>query len=110
VFGICALKGAVDLAQNVQALCAQFDTRSQARWRILHEFHCGGFARTTPALREFMHAFEAIHTVRLDPVYTGKMLFALWQLQRQGVWQPEQPLLAIHTGGVQGRRGYEWLA
>ena len=110
VLGISALKGAVDLDQNVQALCAQCETPSRADWRIFHEFHCGGFARTTPALRQFMQAFEAIHPVRLDPVYTGKMLFALWQLQQQGRLVPEQPLLAVHTGGVQGRRGYAWLA
>ena len=57
-----------------------------------------------------MLAFEAIHGIELDPVYTGKMLLAIHQLRACGDWDGDAPVLAIHTGGLQGRRGYSWLS
>lgn len=123
--GVSALKGAADLPGRVQALISQLTTErdtdrtthlttdptngSHARWRILHDHHCGGFARVSPPLREFILAFEAAQGIRIEPVYTGKMLFALHQLYQQGDWDPAVPVIAVHTGGLQGRRGYDWL-
>jgi 1-aminocyclopropane-1-carboxylate deaminase len=54
-------------------------------------------------------AFEAVHDVPLDPLYTGKMLFAIHQMRARGESGTDTPLLAIHTGGLQGRRGFAWL-
>lgn len=129
LIGVSALKGAVDLPDRVQALIAELTTGcatalssglnpdptsglaavSHARWRILHEHHCGGFSRASAPLREFMLAFEAAQGIRIEPVYTGKMLFALHQLFQWGDWDPDAPVIAVHTGGLQGRRGYDWL-
>ena len=78
-----------------------------SKWRILHDYHCGGFARVRPRLREFIEAFESVQGVPLEPVYTAKMLFAIHQLTLGGEWD-RRPLLAMHTGGLQGRRGYDW--
>lgn len=109
LIGVSALKGAADLSARVQALIAGIATGSHARWRILDDHHCGGFARVSPPLREFMLAFEAAQGIRIEPVYTGKMLFALHRLYQRGEWDPAIPVLALHTGGLQGRRGYSWL-
>ncbi|HEY6132071.1 MAG TPA: pyridoxal-phosphate dependent enzyme [Halioglobus sp.] len=109
LLGISALKGATDLEQRVQDVLRVMTKAGHARWRILHEFHCGGFARVDTALREFILAFEAIHGVELDPLYTGKMLFAIHRLLERGEWSVDVPILAVHTGGLQGRRGFPWL-
>jgi 1-aminocyclopropane-1-carboxylate deaminase len=113
LFGVSALKGAFDLDERVRGLLAAFGSAVGsghcARWRILHDFHCGGFARVDSSLREFILAFEAMHRIALDPVYTGKMLYAIHQLRQRGEWDASSPVLAIHTGGLQGRRGYPWL-
>jgi 1-aminocyclopropane-1-carboxylate deaminase len=112
--GISALKGASGLEDRARgllaALDAETDSQRAAQWRILHEFHCGGFARVDARLREFMLAFEQAHGVPLEPVYTGKMLLAIHRLRERGEWDESAPVLAIHTGGLQGRRGYSWLA
>ncbi len=111
--GISALKGAVDLEFRVRELLAELAATTGsarcARWRILHEFHGGGFARAAAPLRDFILAFEQVHGVPLEPVYTGKMLFAVHQLRARGAWDALAPVLAIHSGGLQGRRGYPWL-
>ena len=109
IHGISALKGAHDLAQRVEGLLPRSARNNRAHWRILHDYHCGGFARVNVLLREFMLAFETIHGIELDPVYTGKMLLAIHQLRAGGAWNEGASVLAIHTGGLQGRRGYSWL-
>lgn len=110
VSGIAAVKGAVDLEPRVQHIAHDLGGQGCARWQILQDFHGGGFARVTPALRAFTMAFESVQGVALEPVYTAKMLFAVHQMLRRGEWNAAVPLLAIHTGGLQGRRGYPWLS
>jgi 1-aminocyclopropane-1-carboxylate deaminase len=110
VVGISALKGAGDLEQRVERALADCGATEVADWRILHDYHCGGFARSNAQLRDFMLDFQKAHGVPLEPVYTGKMLFAIHQLLQCGKWDCAIPVLAIHTGGLQGRRGYDWCA
>ena len=109
VIGVSALKGAADLEHRVELALASIAAAGAAHWQILHREHCGGFARVSAGLREFMLAFEAVQGIALEPVYTGKMLYAIHQRLRSGEWSRDVPLLAIHTGGLQGRRGYDWL-
>jgi 1-aminocyclopropane-1-carboxylate deaminase len=109
ITGIAALKGAGDLAANVTAMLSSIDADSVADWTILDDYHCGGFARVSPRLREFMLAFEAVQGVQLEPVYTGKLLLAIHSLLQRGDWDPGAAVLAVHTGGLQGRRGFSWL-
>ncbi len=107
ITGVAALKGAGDLATNVAAMLENTD--AVADWTILDDYHCGGFARVNPRLREFMLEFEAVHDVPLEPVYTGKLLLAIHSLLDRGDWDPGAAVFAVHTGGLQGRRGYSWL-
>lgn len=109
VIGISALKGAKDIEQTVMDLLRQMNAESPAAWQVLHDFHCGGFAKANDDLKQFMHAFERDHGVLLDPVYTAKMLLAIHQLRQSRHWDKRAPVIAIHTGGVQGRRGFSWL-
>lgn len=109
ITGISALKGATDLETRVAEALISSAAEPVARWRIVHDGHCGGFARANTGLREFMLEFERVQGVALEPVYTGKMLYAIHRRLATGAWRGEDPLLAIHTGGLQGRRGYSWL-
>lgn len=109
VLGVSALRGASDLEHRVGAALSSIGAASPARWQICHDGHCGGFARASEPLRQFMLAFERVQGVALEPVYTGKMLFAIHRRLQRGEWDPEAPLVAVHTGGLQGRRGFPWL-
>jgi len=105
VIGIAALKGAGFLYQDVQQLLDTANAQPQASWAIDLQGHCRGYARTTPELLAFMAEFEQQHQLSLEHVYTGKMLYRLEQLIEQGIFQPGSRILALHTGGLQGRRG-----
>jgi 1-aminocyclopropane-1-carboxylate deaminase len=105
VVGISVLKNALDIDQRV----AHFTGGKGASWQVLHDYHQGGYARVNVALKQFILAFEAAHKIPLDPVYTGKALYAVHQLLAIGGWQPDRPIVFVHTGGLQGRRGFSWL-
>ena len=47
-----------------------------------------------------MAAFRQRTSVPLDPVYTGKLLFALYDLARQGYFARDATVVAVHTGGL----------
>ncbi|TCV87710.1 MULTISPECIES: 1-aminocyclopropane-1-carboxylate deaminase/D-cysteine desulfhydrase [Methylomonas] len=102
--GVAALKGGDFLIDDVQQLLNKQGMTSQADWRILVNYHFGGFAKTTPALLAFMQDFQLRHDIELEPVYTGKLLFALYGLIRKGYFPAGQRIVAVHTGGLQGKR------
>lgn len=78
-----------------------------AHWRLITGYHGGGYARKLPSvLQTFWHDFEAETGILLDPVYSLKMFWGIAQLAAQGYWKPGTRLVAVHTGGLQGRRGF----
>jgi len=66
-------------------------------------YHFGGYAKTTPELLRFMADFEAKTGILLEQVYTAKMLFGVLDLARKGHFKPNSTVVAVHTGGLQGR-------
>lgn len=68
--------------------------------------HEGGYAKSSPALKEFLREFAVSNAdCCLDPVYTSKSMLAVVRAMRSGEW-PYQRTLFIHTGGLQGWRGF----
>ena len=72
-------------------------------------YHCGGYARFPAYLREFLLTFETECHLPLDPVYTAKLFWGIADLARRGLLTPGSRLLVFHTGGLQGRRGFDGL-
>jgi 1-aminocyclopropane-1-carboxylate deaminase/D-cysteine desulfhydrase-like pyridoxal-dependent ACC family enzyme len=73
------------------------------RFRLLTDYHFGGYARITPTLLSFIRTFEQKTDVQLEQVYTGKLLFGIYDLARQGYFPDSATVVAVHTGGLQGR-------
>lgn len=96
LLGFSALKGDF-LTQEV----AQLTTKRN--WRILDNYCCGGYAKTTPELIQFIQTFEQRYNIPLEQAYTGKMLRGIFDLIDQDKIGPDQKILLIHTGGLQGR-------
>ena len=67
-----------------------------------HNYHFGGYAKTTPELFNFIKSFTARTGLLLDPVYTAKMFYAIIDLQKQNIVNANDKILAIHTGGLLG--------
>lgn len=111
LLGVSALKLGDQLAQYQAEVGHRLTAGvSVGSWRLVDEQWFGGFAKVTPGLLEFMRGFEAQTQVLLDPIYTAKMMHAITSLAEQGYWKSGHHVVAIHTGGLQGRRGIAGLS
>jgi 1-aminocyclopropane-1-carboxylate deaminase/D-cysteine desulfhydrase-like pyridoxal-dependent ACC family enzyme len=106
VKGIAVLKGGDFLNAAVQTYLQEAGAAHCTRWSILTAEHCGGYARTTTALTEFIDDFQRRSGIPCEPVYTGKMLYALYRRILAGEFAAATRVLALHTGGLQGARGF----
>ncbi len=106
VRSVAVLKGASWMVGEI----AQYLPEGRGGWQVETDAHCGGYAKTTPELLAFIEQFSAEAGIPLDQVYTGKMMFALYSAVMSGEIAEGSRLLAIHTGGLQGRRGLKSVA
>lgn len=67
-----------------------------------YDFHLGGYAKYHQGLVDFMHHFYQQHQIILDPIYSGKLLYAINELIKRDYFKPGTTLVSIHTGGLQG--------
>ncbi|GAB5525765.1 MAG: pyridoxal-phosphate dependent enzyme [Roseivirga sp.] len=104
VIGFSSLKGDF-LKGEVANLLGQINCHAD-NWSINVDYHFGGYAKTKPALLDFMKAFEKQHQIPLDPIYTAKMMFGIYELIQSGFFPEGAKVLAMHTGGLQGRAGF----
>lgn len=106
VHGFSVLKGGSFLTEEIEHLIRDFNGESYDNWQLATDYHFGGYARYNWDLIQFINNFYANHHIPLDPVYTGKMMFGVYDLVNQGFFAKGSNILAIHTGGLQGIRGF----
>ncbi|MBA3649648.1 MAG: 1-aminocyclopropane-1-carboxylate deaminase/D-cysteine desulfhydrase [Chitinophagales bacterium] len=100
VLGFSVLKGMVNLENSIEELV--FDTCKQKfdNWSVNHNYHFGGYAKTNQTLISFIENFRLNHNVRLDPVYTGKMMYGIYDLIKKNSLPAPLTIIAVHTGGL----------
>ncbi len=98
ILGFPALKSP-DLIKDI----CKFARKTQ--WELANDYHFGGYARVSPALIQFINDFREFTGIPLDPVYTGKMMFGIFDMVSKGLFTKGSRILAIHTGGLQGVAG-----
>ena len=75
-------------------------------WRIESRFHFGGYAKINDDLIQFMHSFKSQYNIELDAVYTAKMFYGLFELIKSDTFKPGSIIIAVHSGGLQGNKGF----
>jgi 1-aminocyclopropane-1-carboxylate deaminase len=102
VLGFSALKNADFLSSDVESLVDS----PVSDWQIIRDYHFGGFAKKNDQLIAFMENFEIQTSIPLESVYTGKMMYGIYDLIKKRHFNPGQRIIAVHTGGLQGKRGF----
>lgn len=92
IIGISVLKGQGEM------------TKSNPEIRT--DYHFGGYAKHTQELLSFKNDFEEQTKIPLDYVYTAKLFYAAYDLIKTNQIS-DKKILIIHSGGLQGNRGYE---
>jgi 1-aminocyclopropane-1-carboxylate deaminase/D-cysteine desulfhydrase-like pyridoxal-dependent ACC family enzyme len=97
--GISVLKGSF-LSDAVQKLLAATQEDYVNHWEVIEGYHFGGYARTAPALDNFIMDFTHRHQIPIEPVYTGKLFYAVADLLQKKYFMGGSKVLVLHTGGV----------
>lgn len=105
VLGFSALKGSF-IHQEISSLLEAHQISPSCSWQIHTAYHFGGYAKFNPELIQFIKEIKKASGIPLEPLYTGKMLFGLLDLIRKDTFPRGTRILAIHTGGLQGLRGF----
>jgi 1-aminocyclopropane-1-carboxylate deaminase len=99
--GISVLKNNVSLTEEINNL---LPPASANLFKIISDYHFGGYAKTTKELISFMNEFYILSSIPTDIVYTGKLFYAVDQLIKGYYFPGNSRILIIHSGGLQGNR------
>jgi len=79
---------------------ALFDAH-QSKLIIWDQYHHGGYGKSSAALDSFISEFHSLNTFNIEPVYTGKVFYALNnEISLSKVNFVGKKILVLHTGGV----------
>lgn len=107
--GIAAIKG-VDWNKTLTEIF-EGDTAfiKEKNWEILEDYHFGGFAKYNKELIDFINKYKSKYGIPLDPIYTGKLVFAVHDLVEKGYFKENSTIVWVHGGGLQGIAGFNYL-
>jgi len=112
ILGFPALKGGDFLKKDISELLSLYEKQFNVKvennnWDLITTYHFGGFAKVKPELINFIRDFKEKHNVLLDFIYTGKMMYGLFDMIKASDQWNNKTIIAIHTGGIQGNKGFE---
>jgi len=110
ILGFSALKG--DFHQkDIQGLLHKVSdtlkvSNTFENWQVNTDYHFGGYAKFKPELIDFINTFKKENNIQLEPIYTGKLFFGIYDLVKNNYFPRGSSILAVHTGGLQGIAGF----
>ena len=112
ILGFSALKGGDFLRQDIKNCLLDYNNLFDSNHKGLNfdiktDYHFGGYAKINSELFEFVKTFKENFNIQLDYIYTGKMMFGIYDLIKKRYFNEGSKILAVHTGGIQGNDGIE---
>lgn len=105
ILGFPALKGGDFLQNEIVNLLGE-NAKNYQNWELITDYHFGGYAKFKPELIDFINNFKKQFQIPLEPIYTSKMLFGIFDLIEKDFFEKGTTIVAIHTGGLQGIDGF----
>ena len=75
-------------------------------WQVNTDYHFGGYAKFKLELIDFINAFKKDNNIQLEPIYTGKLFYGIYDLIKNDYFPSGSSIFAVHTGGLQGIAGF----
>lgn len=66
----------------------------------LEDYIMGKYAKESDIINNFCATFENAHQVQIEPIYTGKMFYGLYDLIQKSHFPRGSKILALHSGGI----------
>jgi 1-aminocyclopropane-1-carboxylate deaminase len=67
---------------------------------VLDQFHFGGYGKSNSELNQFVKMFNEMNNFVIEPIYTGKVIYALSQWLKLNGINEHKKVLFVHTGGL----------
>lgn len=99
IIAVPVIKGFHQLEKNMNDLLG---AQKLPKFEVFDDYHFGGYAKKNETLLEFMNTFYVENKIPTDFVYTGKMMYAIWDKINKGYFPKGSKIVSIHTGGLQG--------
>jgi 1-aminocyclopropane-1-carboxylate deaminase len=99
IIAVPVLKGFHDLEKSMSDL---LESKNPLHFEVFNDYHFGGYARKNETLLQFMNTFYVENNIPTDFVYTGKMMYAIWDKINAGYFPNGSKIISLHTGGLQG--------
>lgn len=103
IIGIPVLKNEGTIRSEINSILP----KEPISYELLHQFHQGGYAKTTNEQIQCMNQFWKHTNIATDIVYTGKLVTAFETLLKDEYFEKGKKILLIHSGGLQGNRSME---
>jgi 1-aminocyclopropane-1-carboxylate deaminase len=87
-------------AENYIERQVRFFGGNTERMILKDDYHFGGYAKSSGTLNSFCKSFSLMTGVPVEPVYTGKLMFAIDDLVRKKFFSKGKRITIVHTGGV----------
>ena len=81
---------------------------SKEKQLVFHsDYHFGGYAKFDESLIQFIRDCKKKNRIQLDPIYTGKLFFAVQDVLRKQKIEKGSKIVILHSGGLQGNAGFQ---
>lgn len=98
--GFCVLKNASQIKTDIENWLTESDIKN-SNWSLMAGYHFGGYAKSNHELLNFVDQFSRNNKIPIEPIYTGKLFYGIFDLTKKDFFQSGTKILAIHTGGLQ---------
>jgi len=105
LLGFSALKGYF-IKGEVDSLLKKYGIKHK-NYVLDTNYHFGGYGKSTSELSDFIRWFEENFRILLDPIYTGKTFFGVWDMVKKNKFEKNLRIVLLHTGGLQGIEGFD---
>ncbi|WP_395768715.1 1-aminocyclopropane-1-carboxylate deaminase/D-cysteine desulfhydrase [Aquirufa sp.] len=93
IHGILTLNNLEEIKSNAISL-------NIAIHKLYTAYIFGKYGNRPEKINEFCKRFEEKHGIKIEPIYTGKLFYGLYDLIQKDIFTPNSNILAIHTGGI----------
>ena len=104
VMGISSLKGDF-IFNEISELLKELNIRNK-KYSIINDYHFGGYGKVNGELIDYINWFKENFDIPLDPIYTGKSFFGVWDMIKTDKFEKNLKIVLLHTGGLQGIKGF----
>ncbi|MEM1392805.1 MAG: pyridoxal-phosphate dependent enzyme [Cyanobacteria bacterium P01_H01_bin.150] len=94
------------IRDEINSLIWESVEKNYENWQLVADYHFGGYTKWNQELIDFINLFYENFKFKIDPIYTGKLFFGVWNEIKKGNFKDGSIIVVIHTGGLQGIQGF----